>query len=69
MTALLWFEVKWAIRFNMGVGVLFLFWAVGAFFMLGNPTLIFFGCMLTFPYWVKLYQIRHRWVKEAVKGA
>ncbi|WPQ63261.1 hypothetical protein SIO70_00090 [Chitinophaga sancti] len=66
MTALLWFERKWAVRYNwVGAGL----YALSLFFVLFMGEIkipIFIVAVLTIPYWWMLYKIQDKWENEAV---
>jgi hypothetical protein len=66
LTATLWFEVKWAIRYN---------WIMGGVWLLLLLLIIFAGIagiflimmvLVSIPYWVMIYQIQYRWENESI---
>lgn len=66
MAASLWFEWKWAIWYNLVLGGIYFLNALAACIFWGTVDLLFWGAMLTFPYWVLLLKIRHPWQYTAV---
>jgi hypothetical protein len=65
MTALLWFERKWAIRYNWVGGVSYV---VSLFFVLFSGQVripVYIVAVMTIPYWIMLYKIQYKWENEA----
>ncbi|WP_343675155.1 hypothetical protein [Chitinophaga sp.] len=66
MTLVLWFEVKWAIRYNWVMGGI---WILMMIVQLVMPTVKMGqinGMVLTIPYWIMIYQIQRQWEQAAV---
>jgi hypothetical protein len=71
MTFLLWMEVKWAIKFNWGVGCLWVFFVLLACYAIQNLAAfsIFVPFLVLFiPYFALLFYIRKKWTQKAVSG-
>lgn len=66
MTATLWFEVKWAIRYNWIMGGIWLVMLILGFFTGATKMSQINGFILTIPYWIMIYRIQQRWEQEAV---
>ncbi|WPV67754.1 hypothetical protein [Chitinophaga sp. LS1] len=66
MTASLWFEVKWAIRYNWIMGAIWLVMLGVGFFTGDTKNSQINGLVLTIPYWIMIYKIQYRWEQEAV---
>lgn len=66
MTASLWFEVKWAIRYNWIMGAIWLVMLGVGFFTGGTKVSQVNGLVLTIPYWIMIYKIQYRWEQEAL---
>lgn len=66
---LVWFEVKWAIWFNLILAAIWIttILSIAAIFDWNN---LYIGVTILFfiPFWVGLFPIRRRWSKEAVSG-
>lgn len=67
-TATLWFEVKWAIRFNWVMGGIWGLLLLLGIFMRTAGVGEFIIVGLTIPYWVMIYQIQYQWENEAVSA-
>ncbi|ACU63754.1 hypothetical protein [Chitinophaga pinensis] len=69
MGVVVWLERRRAIRFNLGIGLL---WLAFIIFMVLSAGIrgLFVGIMfpLFVPYWIGLFGIQKRWEKEAVRG-
>lgn len=69
MTLLLWMEVKWAIKFNWGVGCFWLCGMVSAGIFIQNMAVYFLFLpllILMIPYFALLFYIRKKWTQKAV---
>jgi hypothetical protein len=62
MTGLLWFEVKWAIRFNWGIVAFYLFLILVSVLVSG-PRAFLAGLagVVIAPFWILLFRIQKRW--------
>ncbi|WP_343675153.1 hypothetical protein [Chitinophaga sp.] len=60
ITASLWFEKKWAIRYNWVVGVIY-GCLVLANIVVGGAVATYIMALLSIPYWVMLYKIQRSW--------
>lgn len=67
-TATLWFEVKWAIRFNWVMGGIWGLVLLLGIFMRTADMGEFIMVGLTIPYWVMIYNIQYQWENEAVSA-
>ncbi|WP_440134805.1 hypothetical protein [Chitinophaga sancti] len=64
--ATLWFELKWAIRFNWVMGAIWALLLLLGFFRRTAGMGEFLLVCLTIPYWVMIYKIQYQWENEAV---
>jgi len=67
-TATLWFEVKWAIRYNWVMGGIWGLLLLLGIFMRTADMGEFIMVGLTIPYWVMIYNIQYQWENEAVSA-
>lgn len=67
MSTTLWFEWKWAVWYNLFLGSAYFLCALLALIIEASPDMLFWGTMLTFPYWMLLLQIRRPWQYVAVR--
>lgn len=65
-TATLWFELKWAIRFNWVMGAIWGVLLLLGLFMRTTGIGSFLIVALTIPYWVMIYKIQYQWENEGV---
>lgn len=65
-TATLWFEMKWAIRYNWVMGGIWGLLLVLGIFMRTAEVGELIMVSLTIPYWVMIYKIQYQWENEAV---
>jgi hypothetical protein len=63
--ASLWFEWKWAIRYNWGVGLGLVLMSFGFISDSFNGWMVVVK-IIPIPYWILLYKIQHAWEQEAI---
>lgn len=66
ITATLWFEVKWAIRYNWVMGGVWLLLLLLSAFTGAAGVYEILMVMMSVPYWIMIYQIQYRWENESV---
>ncbi|WP_343675157.1 hypothetical protein [Chitinophaga sp.] len=66
LTGSVWFEKKWAIRYNMIVGRIWGIYLIASLIMGTLPPTQIIILLFTLPYWFMLYKIRERWEKRGI---
>lgn len=61
MTGLLWAGWRWAIWYNALIGVLLIMLTIWSLVEIRTADWSFVTALLTFPYWIKLFEIRRSW--------